>query len=80
MSEQRIPLTCEYGYPTMCGAKAVYICRAPNYPYDMPACEEHARLMHGFRWAPSRCETFYKILTGPAIERAAPAWEKANES
>ena len=65
----RVPVGCEYGYPALCGKPATYMCLAPGYPYEMPACDEHAPLMHGFREPPPRCSSYYREIESPS---AAP--------
>jgi hypothetical protein len=50
--------TCEYGFPTLCGQMATWVCYPDQYPLPIYACDRHAPLMvsaelaHRLSWAP----------------------------
>lgn len=45
---------CDYGFPLTCGAPADYECYGYMFPYPMPGCEAHARLLHSSKGWPTR--------------------------
>lgn len=50
--------TCEYGFPTLCGQPATWICYPDKFPTSIYACDRHAprmvtaELAHRLSWAP----------------------------
>lgn len=37
--------TCEYGFPTLCGEAATWVCYPDKYPLPIYACDRHAPRM-----------------------------------
>jgi hypothetical protein len=50
--------TCEYGFPTLCGQPATWVCYPDKFPLPIHACDQHAphmvsaELAHRLSWAP----------------------------
>ena len=59
----RTIVTCEYGYPELCGKPATRQCGAKDYPYPMFSCEAHARLMHAYPSEPLKGSWYYDDST-----------------
>jgi hypothetical protein len=77
-AQHREPIPCEYGHPNICGKPATYMCMAKGYPHEMPGCDAHAPLMHGYTTSPPRCSSYYR-LTPQTHEPPADSFEMAKQ-